>query len=149
MMSRRARSTTRSFLHVAQLDQRTTDLYTRLRRDHEQREWLHSRRSAAVCFSNMPVESTAPEIKVTRPEIYFGEKTDRYVYVKTKQNEFDYPQGDTNTFTTYQGTGGIRVGNRLRRMLLAWSIGDLQSCRSQTTSPAIAMYSLIETFVTS
>lgn len=76
-------------------------------------------------FSNMPVESTAPEIKVTRPEIYFGEKTDRYVYVKTKQNEFDYPQGDTNTVTTYKGTGGIRIGNRLRRMLLAWSIGDL------------------------
>jgi uncharacterized membrane protein (UPF0182 family) len=76
-------------------------------------------------FSNMPVESTAPEIKVTRPEIYFGEKTDRYVYVKTKQNEFDYPQGDTNVVTTYQGTGGIRIGNRFRRMLLAWSIGDL------------------------
>ncbi len=76
-------------------------------------------------LSNMPVESTAREIKVTRPEIYFGELTDRYVYVKTKQNEFDYPQGDTNTSTTYQGTGGIRIGNRLRRMLLAWGIGDL------------------------
>lgn len=76
-------------------------------------------------FSNMPVESTAPEIKVTRPEIYYGELTDRYVYVKTKQNEFDYPQGDTNTYTTYQGTGGIRIGNRFRRMLLAWGIGDV------------------------
>ena len=76
-------------------------------------------------LKNMPVESTAGEIKVTRPEIYFGELTDRYVYVKTKQNEFDYPQGDTNATTTYQGTGGIRVGNRLRRMLLAWGIGDL------------------------
>jgi uncharacterized protein len=76
-------------------------------------------------LSNMPVESTAGEIKVTRPEIYFGELTDRYVYVKTNQNEFDYPQGDTNTYTTYQGTGGIRIGNRLRRMLLAWGIGDV------------------------
>ncbi|HKG45773.1 MAG TPA: UPF0182 family protein [Pyrinomonadaceae bacterium] len=76
-------------------------------------------------LSNMPVESTSGEIKVTRPEIYFGELTNRYVYVKTKQNEFDYPQGDTNVTTTYQGTGGIRVGNRLRRMLLAWGIGDL------------------------
>jgi uncharacterized protein len=76
-------------------------------------------------LSNMPVESTAGEIKVTRPEIYFGELTDRYVYVKTNQNEFDYPQGDTNTYTTYQGTGGIRVGNRFRRMLLAWGIGDV------------------------
>ena len=76
-------------------------------------------------LSNMPVESAAPEIKVTRPEIYFGELTNRYVYVKTKQNEFDYPQGDTNVVTTYQGTGGIPIGNRLRRMLLAWAIGDL------------------------
>jgi uncharacterized membrane protein (UPF0182 family) len=76
-------------------------------------------------LSNMPVESTTPEIKITRPEIYFGELTDRYVYVKTKQNEFDYPQGDANTFTTYQGTGGIRIGGVLRRSLLAWAIGDL------------------------
>ena len=76
-------------------------------------------------LSNMPVQSSAPEIKVTRPEIYFGELTNRYVYVKTKQNEFDYPQGDTNTYTTYEGTGGIRIGNRFRRMLLAWSVGDL------------------------
>src|SRR6185503_8994927 len=63
--------------------------------------------------------------KVTRPEIYFGETTDRYVYVKTKQQEFDYPQGDTNATTTYQGIGGIPIGNRLRRMLLAWGVGDL------------------------
>lgn len=76
-------------------------------------------------LANMPVQSTVPEIKVTRPEIYFGELTDRYVYVNTQQNEFDYPQGETNTFTTYQGTGGIRVGGWARRMLLAWSIGDL------------------------
>jgi uncharacterized membrane protein (UPF0182 family) len=76
-------------------------------------------------LSNMPVQSTAPEIKVTRPEIYFGELTNRYVYVKTKQNEFDYPQGETNTFTTYQGTGGIQIGNRFRRLMLAWAIGDL------------------------
>jgi uncharacterized membrane protein (UPF0182 family) len=76
-------------------------------------------------LSNMPVESIAGEIKVTRPEIYFGELTDRFVYVKTKQQEFDYPQGDINTYTTYNGTGGIRIGNRLRRLILAWGIGDL------------------------
>src|ERR1051325_750855 len=76
-------------------------------------------------LSNMPVESTAPEVKLTRPQIYFGELTDRYVYVKTKQKEFDYPQGEANTYTTYQGTGGIRIGNAFRRMLLAWGVGDL------------------------
>src|SRR5438105_3475928 len=41
-------------------------------------------------LSNMPIESTAPEIKITRPEIYFGQKTDTDVYVKTKQKEFNY-----------------------------------------------------------
>ncbi|HSD47983.1 MAG TPA: UPF0182 family protein, partial [Pyrinomonadaceae bacterium] len=76
-------------------------------------------------LSNMPVQATASEIKVTRPEIYYGEMTNRYIYVNTNQKEFDYPQGDTNTYTTYQGTGGIKIGNRLRRMLLAWSLGDL------------------------
>jgi len=76
-------------------------------------------------LSNMPVESGAGETKVTRPEIYFGERTDRFVYVKTQQKEFDYPQGETFTSTTYEGTGGIRIGNRLRRMILAWGIGDL------------------------
>jgi uncharacterized protein len=76
-------------------------------------------------LSNMPIESTAPEIKITRPEIYFGELTDRHIYVKTKQEEFDYPQGDINTYTTYQGTGGIPLGGTIRRSLLAWSVGDL------------------------
>src|SRR4029079_17846489 len=76
-------------------------------------------------LSNMPVDSTAPEIRITRPEIYFGELTNRYVYVRTNQKEFDYPQGDTNTYTIYGGTGGIPFGNRLRRLLLAWSLRDL------------------------
>src|SRR5207248_10900572 len=44
-------------------------------------------------LSNMPVESTRPDIRVTRPEIYFGELTDWPVYVKTHQREFNYPEG--------------------------------------------------------
>lgn len=76
-------------------------------------------------LSNMPTDTTSPDIKITRPEIYFGELTNRYVYVKTKQKEFDHPQGDTNNYTTYEGTGGIPIGSYLRRSVLAWAIGDL------------------------
>jgi uncharacterized membrane protein (UPF0182 family) len=76
-------------------------------------------------LSNMPVESTQPGIRVTRPEIYFGELTDWPVYVKTKQKEFNYPEGEANNYTTYEGTGGIRMGSILRRLLIAWSIGDI------------------------
>ena len=75
--------------------------------------------------SDMPVQSTSKDVKVTRPEIYFGQETNTDVYVKTRQKEFDFPQGETNTYTSYQGTGGIQIGGRARRMLLAWALGDL------------------------
>jgi uncharacterized protein len=43
----------------------------------------------------MPVQSTVPSIVVTRPEIYFDELTNTDVYVNTRQQEFNYPQGQT------------------------------------------------------
>ncbi len=46
-----------------------------------------------LMLSNMPVQSTVPGLNVTRPEIYFGELTNTDVYVKTRQKEFNYPQG--------------------------------------------------------
>jgi hypothetical protein len=76
-------------------------------------------------ISDMPVQSNSKDVKVTRPEIYFGQETNTDVYVKTRQKEFDFPQGETNTTTTYEGTGGIRIGGRARRLLLAWALGDL------------------------
>ncbi len=78
-----------------------------------------------LMLSNMPVQSTVPGLNVTRPEIYFGESTDTDVYVKTRQQEFNYPQGDTNNLTSYQGTGGIVLGGIVRRILLAFELGDL------------------------
>ena len=78
-----------------------------------------------LLLSNMPVQSTVPDINITRPEIYFGELTDTDVYVKTRQQEFNYPQGDTNNLTSYRGNGGIVLGSFLRRVLLAFDRGDL------------------------
>lgn len=76
-------------------------------------------------LSNMPVQSTVPELNVKRPEIYFGQLTDSDVYVKTHQREFNYPQGETNSLTSYEGTGGIPMGGMLRRVLIAIDRGDL------------------------
>jgi uncharacterized membrane protein (UPF0182 family) len=73
----------------------------------------------------MPVQATSPSVTVKRPEIYFGELTNNDVYVKTRQNEFNYPQGDANSVTSYEGTGGIVLGGFLRRMLIALDRGDL------------------------
>lgn len=81
--------------------------------------------SPSLILSNMPVQSTEPSIKITRPEIYFGQSTNTDVYVKTNQKEFDYPQGEANTTTTYGGNGGVPLGGLFRRLALAWELDDL------------------------
>jgi uncharacterized protein len=78
-----------------------------------------------LILSNMPVQSTVPDLIITRPEIYFGQMTNTDVYVKTRQQEFNYPQGQTNNLTSYDGTGGIVLGGLLRRVLIAADRGDL------------------------
>ena len=76
-------------------------------------------------LSNMPVQSTVPGLNVTRPEIYFGEMTNTDVYVKTHQQEFNYPQGQNDNYSTYDGSGGVVMGGFFRRVLLAFDRGDL------------------------
>jgi uncharacterized membrane protein (UPF0182 family) len=78
-----------------------------------------------LILSNMPVQSTVRSLTVTRPEIYFGEMTNTDVYVKTQQKEFNYPQGQSNNLTSYEGDGGILVGGFLRRMIIAFDRDDL------------------------
>jgi uncharacterized membrane protein (UPF0182 family) len=78
-----------------------------------------------LMLSNMPVQSTVRGLSVTRPEIYFGELTNTDVYVKTRQKEFNYPQGQTNNLTSYEGKGGIILGGFLRRTIIALDRDDL------------------------
>jgi uncharacterized membrane protein (UPF0182 family) len=73
----------------------------------------------------MPVQSTVRDLNVTRPEVYFGELTNTDVYVKTRQKEFNYPQGQTNSLTSYEGNGGIVLDGFLRRIIIALDRGDL------------------------
>ena len=78
-----------------------------------------------LILSNMPVQSTVSSLKVTRPEIYFGELTNTDVYVKTRQQEFNYPQGQTNNLNSYEGNGGIVLDSFLRRLIIAFDRDDL------------------------
>ena len=78
-----------------------------------------------LILSNMPVQSTVPGLTVTRPEVYFGELSNTDVYVKTRQKEFNYPQGQTNNLTSYEGNGGIVLGSFRRRIVIALDRGDL------------------------
>jgi len=69
-----------------------------------------------------PVFST--DLKVKSPEIYFGEKTNAYVVVNTKQKEFDYPMGESNIFTEYEGTKGIKINSFVNRFIFSWVLRD-------------------------
>jgi uncharacterized protein len=74
-------------------------------------------------IKDIPPVSTA-NIRITRPEIYYGELSNDYCFVKTRAKEFDYPSGAQDVYTTYQGSGGVPVGNFWRRLLFAVKFGE-------------------------
>lgn len=75
-------------------------------------------------IQDLPPKSNIPELKVTRPEIYYGELTNDTVFVNSRQEEFDYPQGSENVYSEYTGTGGVAVNNFLKRLAFAIRSGD-------------------------
>jgi len=59
------------------------------------------------------------DLKITRPEIYYGELSNNYVIVKTKVPEFSYPTSEGNVYTTYEGSGGVRLDSLFKRALFS------------------------------
>jgi len=59
------------------------------------------------------------DIKVSRPEIYYGELSNEYVVVGTKVPEFSYPTATGNINTTYSGKGGVPLGSLADKALFA------------------------------
>src|SRR5208282_2771142 len=75
-------------------------------------------------IENAPPEIKSPGFQITRPEIYFGESTQDPVFVHTARQEFDYPSGDDNKYSTYQGSGGFPVGSFFLKVAAAISQGE-------------------------
>lgn len=75
---------------------------------------------------DLPPKTAVSALEVTRPEIYYGEIDNSYVFVRTKQQEFNYPAGDANIFSTYEGTGGVEMGSMLQRLLFAMYFRDVK-----------------------
>ncbi len=69
---------------------------------------------------DIPPRTEYKSLEVTRPEIYYGERTDDHVYVNTKEKEFDYPLGDQNRYTSYDGSGGVRIDSLVKRVIYSW-----------------------------
>ncbi len=65
------------------------------------------------------------DLKVDRPEIYFSRSQSDYVIVDSKEPEFDYPGGDANIFSRWEGHTGVRVTGPVRRLAFALRLGDI------------------------
>ena len=73
-----------------------------------------------LLIRDIPPRVDVEEFQITRPEIYYGERTTDHVYTNTSQQEFDYPSGDENVFSDYEGEGGVVLDNIVKRFMYAW-----------------------------
>lgn len=78
-----------------------------------------------LLIKNIPPISSS-NIKLKRPEIYYGEETGNYVITKTNTDEFNYPKGEKNQYTTYKGSGGIRLKSTLTKALFSYRFSSLK-----------------------
>lgn len=91
-------------------------------------------------LENIPPQAAFSELKVDRPEIYYGELTDSIVVVNTKIGEFDYPSGEKNIYCSYQGKGGVKL-TPIRRLLYALHFKDMRLLlSSDITSESRILY---------
>lgn len=75
---------------------------------------------------DLPPKSEFEELKIDSPEIYFGEIAGDYVFVNTRQKEFNYPEGEKNIFSTYDGKGGVLLDSLWRRLLFSVYLRDIK-----------------------
>ena len=85
-------------------------------------------------IQDLPPQSTI-DVTVDRPEIYYGEITRDVVYVNTGLEEFDYPAGDRNVYSHYQGEGGVAISSWLRRLAFTLRFGETNLILSQYINP--------------
>jgi hypothetical protein len=78
-----------------------------------------------LIVKDAPPVISIPGLKLTRPELYYGENVQDPVFVDTAQAEFDYPSGDRNVETHYQGKGGFPISSLLMRAAAAVSREDV------------------------
>lgn len=78
-----------------------------------------------MLIENIPPVTDVENLKVDRPEVYFGELTNDYIIVNTDEKEFDYPKGSSNVETLYEGNAGIKLGG-LNKLLYAYKQRSLK-----------------------
>ncbi|MEL6346532.1 MAG: UPF0182 family protein [Myxococcota bacterium] len=89
----------------------------------------------ALFVKDLPPEAVGIDLPINRPEIYYGELTNTYVMVNSGTEEFDYPAGDENVYTTYAGKGGVPIGQLWQQAIFAMHFSSLDILLSQYILP--------------
>ncbi|MBE9046316.1 UPF0182 family protein [Pleurocapsales cyanobacterium LEGE 10410] len=98
-----------------------------------------------LLIKNIPPVSQV-DLEVQEPAIYYGEETNDYIFTGATTPEFDYPQGNENAFTTYEGIGGVPIPNMVRKLAYAYELSSLKILISNyfTNNSRIHYYRNIE-----
>ncbi|MDQ7094911.1 UPF0182 family protein [Desulfosporosinus sp. PR] len=88
----------------------------------------------SFAISDVPPVTNFPELKLKEPRIYYGELTNDWVVADTSVKEFDYPQGDTNSETSYTGKTGIPF-TPINKLMLSLSHGTLRFYLASEVTP--------------
>ena len=99
-----------------------------------------------LLIKDIPTASEDSSLIVRQPQIYYGELTNTPAVVNTKQKEFDYPNGNENVYTRYNGKGGVRINSLWRKFLFSWKYDGTQLLFSDypTDSSRIMFHRQIE-----
>lgn len=77
-----------------------------------------------LLIKNLPPASTT-NVNVKKPEIYFGENPENYAIVNSTEKELDYPKGDRNVYTRYNGSGGVDINSFAKRAIYSYYFSDV------------------------
>jgi uncharacterized membrane protein (UPF0182 family) len=77
-----------------------------------------------LLVKDAPPVVSIPSLKLARPQLYYGENVEDPVFVRTAQAEFDYPAGEHNVETRYDGKGGFPISSLPVRLAAAISGSD-------------------------
>ncbi len=77
-----------------------------------------------LLVQNAPPEVKTKSLQLTRPELYYGELAHEPVFVHTAREEFNYPSGENNVSSRYEGKGGFPISSFGMRLAAAINEGE-------------------------
>ncbi|MDA3901161.1 MAG: UPF0182 family protein [Spirochaetes bacterium] len=88
-----------------------------------------------LIIKDIPPQSD--HFEIDQPQIYYGEHDNDYILTNTGINpgEFDYPSGESNSYTTYDGLGGIKLDSIFKRLMYALTFSDINILISNNILP--------------